>query len=108
VFEGASVQGDFTVSWAALGTLGREAEGGRARRVPQFPHVHSAEQSANRPGSQTMPECHFNQYNATSTKICLIAHRSSQRLFSSLVIVRGASWPLVMHLPLPFATQKAV
>jgi len=31
VFEGASAQGDFTVSWAAPGTPGREAEGGCAR-----------------------------------------------------------------------------
>ena len=42
---GALAQGDFTVCWAALGMLGREAEGGRARRVPQSPHVPSMEQS---------------------------------------------------------------
>jgi len=42
---GASApEGDFTVSWVALGMLGREAEGGCARRVPQSPHVPSAEQ----------------------------------------------------------------
>jgi len=49
VSEGASAQGDFTVSWAAPGTPGREAEGGCARRVPQSPHVPSVEQSREPP-----------------------------------------------------------
>jgi len=49
VSGGASAQGDFAVSWVALGLLGREAEGGCARRVPQSPHVPSAEQSREPP-----------------------------------------------------------
>jgi len=80
VSEGASAQGDFTVSWIALGMLycllesnmlgmlGREAEGGCARRVPQSPHVPSAEQSRESPRVPPMPECRFNKYNATSKK----------------------------------------
>jgi len=58
--------GDFTVSWAAPGTPGREAEGGCAHRVPQSPHIPSVEQSREPPRPQTMPECGFNKYNTTS------------------------------------------
>jgi hypothetical protein len=70
VFVGASAKGDFTVSWAAPGTPGREAEGGCARRVPQSPYVPSVEQSREPPPGppvETMPECRFNKYNATSS-----------------------------------------
>jgi hypothetical protein len=45
VSGGASGQGDFTVSWAAPDISGREDETGCSRRVPQSPHVPSAEQS---------------------------------------------------------------
>jgi hypothetical protein len=44
-FGGASAQGDFTVSWVAPGIPGRESGGGCARRVPQSPHVPTAENS---------------------------------------------------------------
>jgi hypothetical protein len=65
--------GDFTVSWVALGMLGREAEGGHPRRFPQSSHVPSEENPANRPRPQTMPECRFNKYNAASM-ICPLSN----------------------------------
>jgi hypothetical protein len=49
VSVGASAQGYFTLSWAAPGIPGREAETGCARRVSQSPHVPSAEQSRKPP-----------------------------------------------------------
>jgi hypothetical protein len=62
VSEGASAQGDFTVSWVALGMLGREAEGGRPPRVPNLLTSPPRSNPANHPESK----CRFNQYNETS------------------------------------------
>ena len=54
--EGASAQGDFTISWAALGIPGRGDETGCARRFPNPLKSPLWSNPANRPGSQPMPE----------------------------------------------------